>query len=252
MSICEEYVYGIGIEDELIAPSPVVVDELQDKPTQLLDTLKTMQDSPAVNFIFTDFSTFKDTSKIAPKHIYRPEDLIELSQYNLQQKQVKQIESWTGLKCGDVLFDSDSCNWSKDHSDLNNKIIGKKQIVFLIEDENGQKFGYYLNNKVIRNYMKVKPADWKSFQFTVESNGRLATMDKFDIRDIYAGGYKMGRESEEMLIQIGDMLIMKKERKHKSLCFNAKKQPFDYDDENYLMTGRKYFTVERVVVIQMC
>ena len=252
MSICEDYVYGIGIEDELIAPSPVVVDELKDKPSQLLDSLKTMRDSPAnIDFIFNDFNTFKDRSKVVPKHIYRPEDLVESSEYNLLQKHVKQLEQWTGLKCGEVVFDSDLNNWNKNNCDLNSKIIGRKQLVFLIEDENGEKFGYYLNTKMIRNYMKNKPADWKSFQFNIESNGRLATMEKYEIKDIYSGGYKMNRETEEMLITLGDIVLMKKERKNKSLCYNDKKKSFDFDDEKYVMTGRKHFCVERLVVIQM-
>ena len=45
----------------------------------------------------------------------------------------------------DIVFDSDVHDWSLNTSELNERIIGKKQIVFLIEDENGEIFGHYLD-----------------------------------------------------------------------------------------------------------
>ena len=35
---------------------------------------------------------------------------------------------------------------------LNERIIGKSKLVFLIEDEDGEIFGYYLNTKIIDKY----------------------------------------------------------------------------------------------------
>ena len=99
--------------------------------------------------------------------------------------------------------------------------------------------------------MKVKSADWKSFEFNLHSNGRLSSMEKYEIKDIYSGGYQMNRNTEDMLIILGDIVLMKNERKHKSLCYKEKKNTFDFDDEMYRLTGRKHFTVERIVVIQM-
>ena len=53
------------------------------------------------------------------------------TEYGLTKKQVQQLEEWTKLKCGDVLFDSTIDKWSENTSILNERILGKKQITFL-------------------------------------------------------------------------------------------------------------------------
>ena len=74
---------------------------------------------------------------------------------------------WTGLKWGETLFDSNVDNWSKDTSVLNERIIGKKQLVFIIEDDRGEIFGYYMNTEVIEKYCERQETDLKSFHFNL-------------------------------------------------------------------------------------
>ena len=90
-----------------------------------------------------------------------------LKQAKLTPEEQKQFEEWTGLQCSDIVFDSNVDNWSKDTSVFNERIIGKKQLVFLIEDEDGEKFGYYLNTQVIEKYGKWIETDKKSFHFNL-------------------------------------------------------------------------------------
>ena len=71
---------------------------------------------------------------------------------NLNGDQVKQLEEWTGLECGEILFDSTVDDWAMRTSVFDERIIGRKQLIFLIEDEDGEKFGYYLNTEVIEKY----------------------------------------------------------------------------------------------------
>ena len=104
------------------------------------------------------------------------------------------LEEWTRLKCSHVIFNSDIDNWSKDTSVLNDRIIGKKQIAIIIEDEDGEIFGYYCNPKIIDYYYKSlrleqAKTDPKSFEFNLESNGRLDKPMKFEIKDIEHGYY---------------------------------------------------------------
>ena len=91
--------------------------------------------------------------------------------------------------------------------------------------------------------------------FIHSSNSSLVLIvwvgEKYEIKDIFSGGYRMNREAEDMLITLGDIVVMKKDRKHKSLCYKEKKQPFDFDDEMYRVVGKKHFVAERIVVIQM-
>ena len=63
----------------------------------------------------------------------------------IKEEHQKQLEEWTGLKCSDILFNSNIDYWSKEISVLNERIIGKKQITLIIEDMNGNIFGCYLN-----------------------------------------------------------------------------------------------------------
>ena len=56
---------------------------------------------------------------------------------------------------------------------LNEKIIGRKYLTFLIEDENGEKFGFYLNDEMTTNeYKKWIKVDNKSFHFNLNKNNK--------------------------------------------------------------------------------
>ena len=61
--------------------------------------------------------------------------------------QCSQIEEWTTLKCGEIVFDSTKDNWEKETSIFDDCIINKKQLIIIIEDTKGNKFGGYINSK---------------------------------------------------------------------------------------------------------
>ena len=54
-----------------------------------------------------------------------------------------------------------------------------------------EQFGYYLNTQIKKEYDvdKMEPTDNKSFEFNIESNGRLNKMMKFEIKDLKFGYY---------------------------------------------------------------
>ena len=109
-------------------------------------------------------------------------------QTKLTENEIQQLEKWTKLKCSEIVFDSNVDDWSQNTSELNRKIKGKKQLIFLIEDEDGEKFGYYLNSQVDTYYNQTKNTDNKSFEFNLESHGRLDYPMKFEIKNLYRGG----------------------------------------------------------------
>ena len=110
--------------------------------------------------------------------------IIQICPYYLTYNQLIQIEEWTGLKCKEILFDSDIDNWSKNSSTFDSKIKGRKQLVFIVEDTEGNKFGGYID-AIIDKYWdfdtQTRITDSKSFVFSLESNGRLNGMKKFNI-----------------------------------------------------------------------
>ena len=56
-----------------------------------------------------------------------------------EEQQKKQLEEWTNLKIGETIFDSDHDDWSINTSVFNDKIIGRKQLLFIIKDERNEK-----------------------------------------------------------------------------------------------------------------
>ena len=64
--------------------------------------------------------------------------------YHLSSKEKKQIENWTNLECGEVVFDSTKDNWSQNISVFNEKIQNRSNLTFIVEDEQKNKFGLIL------------------------------------------------------------------------------------------------------------
>ena len=182
---------------------------------------------------------------------------IQLVTYYLKYKEQKQIEEWTGLKCTDIVFDSNIDNWSPYTTVLNERITGKKQLIFLIEEEDGEKFGYYLNTEVIGDYdywQEWMETDYKSFHFNLQSNGRLPQPMKFEIKDLKFGGYHLYEKSDWDLIQLGDIWLKKENYKNYSCCYQNEWR-FDYHGIEKALCGKTNcwnpFTPKRILVIQM-
>ncbi|EMD45124.1 Hypothetical protein EHI5A_038660 [Entamoeba histolytica KU27] len=85
-------------------------------------------------------------------------------------EEIKQIEEWTERKVGNILFDSDKDNWNKNTSVFGERIKNKEHIIIIIEDEEGNKFGGYVNEKI--DEVDEWIYDSQSFLFSLESNGR--------------------------------------------------------------------------------
>ena len=97
----------------------------------------------------------------------------------MNEKEITQIEKWTKLKCGEIVFDSTKDNWEEYISTFHSKILNKNQLIFIVEDTEGNKFGGYIDAKIDKYYDSI--TDSKSFVFSLESNGRLDSMRKFNI-----------------------------------------------------------------------
>ena len=179
-----------------------------------------------------------------------------------ERKQMKQIEEWTGLQYSHVIFDSGIDNWSIRTSTFDDIIKGRKHLVFLIEDERNETFGYYLNTMIKNEYNDecFTSTDSKSFEFNVESNGRMDKMMKFPIKDTSCG-YCLYDKSEEMLISLGNITLWKENKKGLSDCLRNEEN-FDYQGIENAVCGRstyeedgiwkgKDFTPMRIRVIQM-
>ena len=165
------------------------------------------------------------------------------------------IELWTNLKCGNVLFDSNKYNWSIYSSSFNRVIINKSNLLFLIEDEDGEIFGYYLSTQVPQDIGRSS-TDFNSFHFNLKSkDNRLKYPIKFEIKHPVWGGICLYDENEkEYLINLGNIVLCKKENKDKSYCHQYNEGDFDYHGIGKALCGKtdpEFFKPTRIVVIQM-
>ena len=183
----------------------------------------------------------------------------------LSDKQKHLLEEWTSLKCFEIIFNSDIDDWSQYTSEFNRKIKEKKELVFLIESEDGQKFGYFCNKTIV--FERVDESlygDNKTFVFNLESNGRLEKPMKFDMEDEREGSIVFWEDHSIYLIQLGDIFLSKKDDKDESFCIDNyyQKNGFNYNkiDNALCGTSKSFddhwydgdtFDLKRIVVIQM-
>ncbi|BFU24580.1 TLD, putative [Entamoeba histolytica] len=179
----------------------------------------------------------------------RKEEMIQIMKGMNTIEEIRQIEEWTNRKVEDILFDSDIDNWNKNTSVFDQRIMNKEHIIIIIEDEEGNKFGGYVNSKIDKvGYIN----DSQSFVFSLESNGRIEGMKKFDIRlPLYA--FCLSNQSDNCLfaLGLGDILVCKENNKTESFC---SQHSFDYKRISNALCGKQLperFTPKRIIVIEM-
>ena len=178
-----------------------------------------------------------------------------LQETHLTRSEIKQLEEWTGLKCGKIIFNSDIDNWDLGSTVFYDRIFGKKQLLFLIEEERGQKFGYYCNTEMLERPAQRVETDTKTFQFNLYSHGRLPGPMKFEIRNTQYGGYNAPNKNtrdDYRMISLGDIVIYKEGKKYKSYCCQFDER-WDYHGIKNALHGREKinYIPSKVVVIQM-
>ena len=102
-----------------------------------------------------------------------------------------------------------------------------------------EKFGYYLNTKVNNEYNDkyYTFTDFKSFEFNIESNGRLKSMMKFPIKDVSCG-YFLYDKSDEILVSLGNIVLVKENKRHLSGCIQ-REDKYDYQEISNALCGKQ-------------
>ncbi|BFU24518.1 predicted protein [Entamoeba histolytica] len=166
--------------------------------------------------------------------------------------QIEQLEEWTNRKVGNILFDSDIDNWNVNTSVFNQRIMNKEHIVIIIEDSEGNKFGGYVNEKIDKVGCFIY--DSQSFVFSLESNGRMKGMKKFDIKE-QQHAFCLLNKSHNCLFAFGgdgkylkDIVVHKENDKTHSECIQSS---FDYEGISNALCGKYNFTPKRIIVIEM-
>ena len=167
------------------------------------------------------------------------------------KEKISCISDWTGLSIGDVLFDSAIDDYGKRTSVFNERIKQKRHLLFVIENSENELFGYYLNSLIADSDNGMAMCvDKKAFHFTVQSENLKQPM-KYEILDIYNGGYKMFSNYNSDLIHLGDLILMKEGEEY--LCYYQQHDNlFDYKNkQKALMNKTGFFMMKRLIVVQM-
>ena len=108
-----------------------------------------------------------------------------------------------------------------------------------------------MNTEIIEKYWERIQADNKTFEFNLQSNGRLSKPMKFEMKDSENGGYMLYNKTWiGGLIELGDLKLKKQQSDYQS-CYCQHNDKFHYHGIEKALCGKQYFTLKRIVVIQM-
>ena len=199
---------------------------------------------------------------------------ISKHQLSLTENQLNQLETWTDLHFDSILFDTD-CDLWENSTILNERIVGKKDLVFLIENEEGEKFGYYSQNEIVLNDYNqnelnfvndfekkkriIQNENCETFEFNLNNKGTMPQPMKYELINKSKETYKLfdsKLHSYSNLITLGDIHLMNKKNNNITLCkqttdlFNYHTVQFAFGGNE--KTGMIYpFKLKRLLVLQM-
>ena len=176
--------------------------------------------------------------------------------------QFNQIEKLCELEFDEIIFDSEICDWSVGTSTFDQRIFGKNNLIFFIEDTIGNEFGGFIKNTINSIFNNTKDnfdeksiTDDNSFVFSLKSNGRLNYPTKFLINQENVGSaFQLFKPNENILFAIGgnDICIMKDQIKSSSYCIQ---RSFEYHGIENVLIGKESdddnISVKRIQVWQM-
>ena len=164
-----------------------------------------------------------------------------------------QLEQWTNKKFGEIVFDTNTDDWNQNTSNFHNKIINKKDLLFIVQSDNDIHFGTYIHSKIGNiGWCHKESGDDKSFTFSFKDD----IPRKFSIKQNAKIVFHLNSSSDSLLFGIGsnDYNINKKNCKSSLAQQQQSNATFDYNSINHPFTGSSggdCFTHKRVVVIQM-
>ena len=155
-------------------------------------------------------------------------------------KSVSMMKEWILIDSSDKSFDSSECNWNNDLSDWFKDIKNKQNNLFVIENENQEIFGCYLDH-----YSN------ECFMICFESHEKFPHPIKFDVKNIFKSSIKNYRSIENKSIQIGDILLEKDESdKLKGSWKTSTLFNYNENEKNIIDQHYNKFTVERLMIFQ--
>ena len=167
------------------------------------------------------------------------------------------------MKFDRILFDSEINDWQIESSQFDKRIYGKQNIIILMEDNEMNMFGCYINAKIDK-YQYIENDEWKggritdknAFIFSLKSNGRFTEPIAFDIFEQCSDwAFILFKSDLETLFSVGggcDITIAKQNIANSCSCIQ---HSFNYRNLQNVLVGKtgddNSFTIQRIRVLQM-
>ena len=173
----------------------------------------------------------------------------------------KQFEQWTRLKILSIVFDSENDDWNVGTCEFTKKIINRSHIVLLIEDNENNLFGAYIDARINSMWLtdkdnsnnRSRTVDPNAFVFSLIRNGKPSNQ-RFMTKDS-SQSFVLYDENSTRLFHVGDdynhydIDISRKDSGYASICC---KGSYEYNGiNNPLRDWNKCFVPKRFVVIQL-
>ena len=238
--------------------------ELNDKVDLINNNLKKQIDEE-----FVKKNEIVETMKMKKNDLINEQNKESRKQLNgiLNEVEINKIEEWTDMKCCEILFDSYRDNWNENTSVFGDKIIGKKELIFIIQDTNNNTFGVYVDTTI--THSSDYTIDSKAFVFSLRKNGKNDEMKKCIILSKYTDeAFYLENNSSSNLFKFGNytFVICKENQKSECYCREGDHSKyssygtcyyptFQYDKTNLFYSDsyehNHKFTPKRIIVIQM-
>ena len=176
----------------------------------------------------------------------------ELRPYRILIKEmsIERIERWTNKKIKSIVFDSDIDNWNSGR-EFSQYIIGKSNLLFMIDDVENNRFGGYINSKITNSDIYIN--DPNAFIFSLKSNRRLNRPMKFQINSP-GNAFISITTHERYIFAFGGGYDIKLDKKETSYMANSNPSSYNFGSNRNALYGKIYphrFTPKRWVVYQM-
>ena len=170
---------------------------------------------------------------------------------NLAMNETKQLLEWTNKKYAEVIYDTDRDGYPKDETTtFGETIMNRNDLIFIVEDYDGNKFGEYLHSKITAWDTTI--ADSNAFMFSLKSNGRLNGMMKFEIINTSCA-FVLYNDCDVFYMGSRYVRIYKQNDRSKSYADNQ--GCFNFHGLTNSLVGKtgssNPFTPKRITVIQM-
>ena len=164
----------------------------------------------------------------------------------LEKEEIVFLELSTNKQMNEILFDSNIHSWSTNNSEFGDKIMNKNDVVIIVEDNDGNKFGEYLHEKVTSSGGLT---DSNAFLFSLKSNGRIKEgMLKFEITSPSCAFYLW---NDNGLFSFGNTDTEIKKQGTNQSYYNGQSY-FNYHGYNYALRGNgNKFTPKRITAYQL-